>query len=132
MSALTVQPILDPAAPRLERPRLVLVPTGPTARRSCGPAPAGPLRVTRRGRLLLLLGVTLLLAAAGLTAATMLTSAPTRTHAVTVQAGQTLSGIAAGELPGVPLRDAIVEIQLANSLSTDQVHSGQTLMIPAG
>ena len=50
---------------------------------------------------------------------------------VTVHAGQTLSGIAAHELPSLPLADAIVRIQLANDLATGQVDAGQVLVIPA-
>ncbi|MDN5794960.1 MAG: LysM peptidoglycan-binding domain-containing protein [Intrasporangium sp.] len=133
MGALTVQPILDPAvdAPAW-RPSLVLVPTGSGAQGFSGTAPAGRLHVTRRGRVLLTLAVLALLATAGLGATMAFASTPAQPHTVTVQAGQTLSEIAVAELPGVAPHDAIVEIQVANSLSTDQVHMGQTLTIPAG
>jgi LysM repeat protein len=59
-------------------------------------------------------------------------SAAVEARTVTVSAGQTLSEIAAATLPELAIADAIVEIQVANSLSTDQVHAGQTLRIPAG
>ncbi|HET7476022.1 MAG TPA: LysM peptidoglycan-binding domain-containing protein [Dermatophilaceae bacterium] len=51
-------------------------------------------------------------------------------HATTVRAGQTLSEVAALELPSLPLRQAITELQLVNSLNSSQVHAGQTLLIP--
>ena len=49
---------------------------------------------------------------------------------ITVQPGQTLWGIATRELPGLPVTDGIVELQIANSLSTSQIHAGQRLVIP--
>lgn len=132
MSAITVQPILDPtAAPCSERPRLVLVPTGSDAAGFGRTRPAGPVRLTGRGRLVLALMALVLLVAIGLGATTAFATAPAQTHTVTVESGQTLSEIAATQLPGLALSDAIVEIQVANSLSTDQVHTGQTLTIPA-
>ncbi|HET8593888.1 MAG TPA: LysM peptidoglycan-binding domain-containing protein [Intrasporangium sp.] len=72
------------------------------------------------------------LLALGFSATSAFAAAPTQTHTVTVEAGQTLSEIAASQLPALSLGDAIVEIQVANGLSTDQVHAGQTLAIPAG
>ena len=53
---------------------------------------------------------------------------PART--VTVGPGQTLSEVAAAELPDLSISDGIVAIQLANRLSTAQVSSGQQLTIP--
>jgi LysM repeat protein len=52
-------------------------------------------------------------------------------HAVTVGAGQTLSEIAVRELPGMPVANAVAELQLANNLPTNHVHAGQVLVIPA-
>lgn len=132
MSAVTAQPILEPTDPGVRRPHLVLVPTGPGAHGFAQAAPSGPLRLTRRGRLVLALLVLLLMAAAGLGVTTAFAAAPAPSHTITVEAGQTLSEIALAELPGVALSDAIIEIQLANTLSTDQVHAGQRLTIPAG
>jgi LysM repeat protein len=48
-----------------------------------------------------------------------------------VRSGQTLSEIAARELPDLAVSDGVVELQLANALSTSQVRAGQTLLIPA-
>ena len=49
---------------------------------------------------------------------------------VTVAPGQTLSEVAAAELPELSISDGIVAIQLANRLSTAQVSAGQQLTIP--
>jgi LysM repeat protein len=58
-------------------------------------------------------------------------AAPQIHHATTVVAGQTLSEVAAAQLPGLPIRDAVAQIQLANGLNSSQVHAGQSLLIPA-
>jgi LysM repeat protein len=118
------------------RAHLVLLPTGPDAVRSARAAARSaqsaqpPLRLTRLGRLV----VTLLIAGAaavlGVGLAGQLASASPTPRTVTVSSGDTLSGIAARELPGMPLSDAVIEIQLANGLSTSQVHAGQTLLVP--
>lgn len=110
-----------PAAPA-ERPRLVLVP----------PLPSEPTyRLTRRGRLVIAFLVALAVAAVAVAVAGRVASAAEPPRTITVHAGQTLSEIAAVQLPELPIRDGVVELQLANGLSTDQVHAGQTLTIPA-
>ena len=48
-----------------------------------------------------------------------------------VQSGQTLSEVAAAQLPQLPLADAVARIQVANDLAGSDVHAGQTLLIPA-
>jgi len=57
-------------------------------------------------------------------------SAPLVDHATTVQQGQTLSQVAAEQLPQLPLAEAVAEIQVANNLPSAQVHAGQSLVIP--
>ncbi|EBM0725498.1 LysM peptidoglycan-binding domain-containing protein, partial [Salmonella enterica subsp. enterica serovar Senftenberg] len=52
-------------------------------------------------------------------------------HATTVESGQTLSEVAATQLPQLPLADAVARIQVANDLAGNDVHAGQTLLIPA-
>ena len=47
------------------------------------------------------------------------------------QLGQTLSEVAAEQLPDLPLAEGVARLQLANHLSSTQVHAGQTLLIPA-
>lgn len=51
-------------------------------------------------------------------------------HATTVRAGQTLSEVAAAQLPSLPIPDAVARIQLVNGLNSSQVHAGQSLLIP--
>ncbi len=91
-----------------------------------------PLRVTRRGRLLITLTVvaSLVVLVAVLTTVGA-TGAPGPEQTVTVQSGQTLSEVAATNLPGLSINDAVVELQLANDLSSLHVHAGQELVIPA-
>jgi LysM repeat protein len=75
---------------------------------------------------------TLLTAALALVLAGSVDAAPAEIdHATTVSQGQTLSEVAAVQLPTLPVRDAVAHIQLANSLSSSQVHAGQILLIPA-
>lgn len=88
-------------------------------------------RISRRGRLF----VTMMVAAGALSLAVFLATsvsaaAPEIDHATTVFAGQTLSEVAAVQLPGVPIDVAIARIQLANGLNTSQVRAGQSLLIP--
>ena len=91
-----------------------------------------PLRINRRGRLLITLMVLAAATALGLTVATsVMASGPQIDHATTVSAGQTLSGVAAAQLPGLPINEGVARIQLANGLNTSQVHAGQFLLIPS-
>ena len=106
---------------RTTQPRLVLVPQ---------PVPEPTYRLTRRGRLVAALLVALVIALLALALAGQLASAAGPPRAITVEAGQTLSEIASRELPQLPITDGIVELQLANNLSTSHVHAGQTLVIP--
>jgi LysM repeat protein len=115
-----------------QHPRLVLVPTGADAIGLARTSPRPALRLTRRGRLSLAIVVALVIGAVTVIASGRFASAAGEPRTVTVHAGQTLSEIAAATLPELAIVDAIVEIQVANSLSTDQVHAGQTLRIPAG
>lgn len=121
---------LAPApAPRPARPRrhLALVPAPvpeavPVAERG--------LRLTRRGRRVV--GLALATVVAGVAFIGLPGSGATAAdHAVTVRAGQTLSEIAVRELPDLPVRTAVAEIQLANNLAGEQVSAGQVIVIPA-
>ena len=126
---LSGAPARVPARP--SRPRLVLVPTGDAVAIPAG----GPLRLTRAGRLAITIAVTALLLAAGLLAlASAGTGAATTApvdHAVTVVEGQTLSEVAARELPGLPVAEGVAQLQLVNNLPSAQVHAGQVLVVPA-
>jgi len=114
-------------APASTRPQLRLVPTGDAV--VCRPAPR--MRLTRRGRL----SITLSVLAVVTWVAFLLAPGPsvqglTIDHAVTVSAGQTLSEVAQAQLPKLPVNQGIVQIQVANNLSTTDVHAGQSLLIP--
>jgi hypothetical protein len=90
------------------------------------------IRLTRRGRLVITLMATAAVAAlAVVLAASVGAAVPQIDHATTVLAGQTLSEVAAAQLPTLPIDNAVARIQLANGLSTSQVHAGQSLLIPA-
>lgn len=116
----------DPSVPR--RPRLVVLPGGGEG----GAAPSsGALRITRRGRLALLslaLTAAVSFGVSGLGGAGAVEPGPV----VTVAPGQTLSEIAATQLPDLSVGNAIVAIQLENGLSTAQISAGQRLVIPRG
>jgi hypothetical protein len=106
------------------RPQLRLV--GPDER-----AAVSETRLTRRGRLL----ITIMVSAAAMALAVVLATsvgaaAPQIDHATTVTAGQTLSEVAAAQLPSLPIDEAVARIQLANGLNTSQVQAGQSLLIP--
>ncbi len=89
------------------------------------------LRLTARGRLVRTLAVFGALSLLALMEWARLT-APVLppTHAVTVESGQTLTQIAAEELPMVPLQAAVVRIQSTNGLNSTAVVAGQDLIIP--
>ncbi len=126
MSAIAWDPAEAGTAPALPaRPRLTLIRGGAPA----GPAESG-LRVTRRGRLVLLLVAALVVAASVVLTNIGGAGAATPAHTVTVTAGQTLSEVAAAELPAMSISDGVVAIQLANDLNTAQVSAGQELVIP--
>jgi hypothetical protein len=114
------------------RPRLVLVPTGPDAARAARTARATqpPMRLTRFGRLVVALLVAAVVSVLGVGLAGQLASATGEARTITVRSGQTLSGIAARELPELTTSEGVVELQIANGLSTTAIHSGQLLVIP--
>ncbi len=113
------------------RPTLYLVPGGRSARPS---RPTTPLRASRFGRLVLT-GTAVGVAALAVVLMGMVfgvgTARASIDHTVIVRSGQTLSGIAATELPDLPMAEGVAQIQLANHLNTSQVHVNQQLGIPS-
>lgn len=90
----------------------------------------GRMRITARGRRVLL-GLSAATLALGLIfvggGAASTTEQPIR---VTVEPGQTLSEIAAEHRPDVSIRTGMTRIQQANQMNTDQIYGGQVLVIP--
>ena len=138
MSAIVLEVVRQPhteepaRSQATDRPRLVLVPTGPDAARPTRTARATqpPMRLTRFGRLVVALLVAAVVSVLGVGLAGQLASATGEPRTVTVRSGQTLSGIAARELPELTTSEGVVELQIANGLSTTAIHSGQQLVIP--
>ena len=122
---VSTAPVRMPVRP--VRPQLTSVPCGPHVVER----PAAPLRITRAGRLLITTTVLVALVALAVALFSGGASATAIDHSTTVRQGQTLSEIATTQLPGLPVADAVARIQVANDLTSDQVHAGQTLLIPA-
>jgi hypothetical protein len=104
--------------------------------------PLPPLRLTRRGRVVLI-GIPLVLLAALLFFLAGFLNAPakaadsaadlalTPTVSVTVQSGESLWGIAAQVAPERDPRDVIADIVQLNNLNAGTVLPGQQLFVPA-
>lgn len=90
---------------------------------------AQSLRITRRGRLAVTCAIALSVVLVMTSLLSTLTPAGA-TGSVVVEPGMTLTQIAQEHLPGVPLGQAIVDIQRANKLSTTSIAVGQELRIP--
>jgi hypothetical protein len=122
------------AAPLAARPLAV---PGPLAlgRRVPQPVAARRTRLTRRGRLvLLLLAVGILLASisvgrAGSQAATATETGPALTQ-TTVQQGETLWAVAQRIAPGNDPREVIAQIRRINHLPSSSLRAGQQLLLP--
>jgi nucleoid-associated protein YgaU len=96
-------------------------------------ATAPSLRMTRRGRLVVLAValMVVLLPGAWRAMATAQVEGPV-TVAVTVQPGDTLWGIAAAIDPGADPRALIAEIRELNAMTQSGLVPGQVLVVPAG
>jgi LysM repeat protein len=93
------------------------------------PAVAAPVRLTRRGRLVLVLAVIAVLGSS--TVATDEAGAVPATRVVTVQEGQTLWQIAAEANPEGDVRDTVDDIMRMNSLpSAGDLQLGSDLAVP--
>jgi hypothetical protein len=111
------------------------------------PEPAGgqpgtvPLRLTRRGRVVVAVAVALLLAALSLViaASAQATNHPVAPHGaqqnlaqVTVRPGQSLWSVAENADPSADTRAVIQQIVELNALSGDVVFAGERLWVPRG
>lgn len=97
----------------------------------------GSLRLTRRGRLaVLVLGLLLValvgVVLAGVSAATSESGTAPATEVITVGTGDTLWDIAAERAEAGDTREVIERIQQLNSLDGGLVVTGQRLVVPAG
>ena len=127
MSAVIWEAPLEGGAVGLSpRPRLRLVPALAEAQ-----AASGGLRVTRRGWLLLAALVFVIAGALGVFGQQG-AGAAAPLPVVTVESGQTLSEIAAVQLPGLPLDVAVTRLRVANNLPTADLAVGQRLVVPQG
>ena len=104
--------------------------------RPARPAPAGPVRLTRRGRLVttlvLLVGFLALgvLLAGGLASAGTEPGAAATAQRVTVAPGETLWSIAQREAPDADPRDTVADILELNHLTSSAVEAGSVLLLP--
>lgn len=94
-----------------------------------------PLVLTSRGRVilgaaLLFLAVLVATMALGRLTAVTPTAIPRTGPVITVQAGQTLSEIAAVRLPEMSVPDGVAALQIANNLSSSAINAGTRLVIP--
>jgi len=119
----------------------------PAGGQTLRPEPAGgrpgtvPLRLTRRGRVVVAVAVALLLAALSLViaASAQATNHPLAPHGaqqnlaqVTVRPGQSLWSVAETADPHADTRAVIQQIVELNGLSGDVVFAGQRLWVPRG
>jgi len=107
----------------------------PTRAMTTQPVVRPAMRLTRRGRLAIVLLVMVasfvLFSIARVTTDASSTPSGPATRAVVVQPGQTLWQIAEQIRPGVDPRETIIRIQSLNGFDGGVVHPGQQLVVPA-
>ena len=132
------------SASRNSRPQLLSVHqlmSVPDKRRAERPAPLPPLRLTRRGKVVLI-GIPLVLLAALLLSLAGFFNSPAKASdsaadlavtpavTVTVQPGQSLWAIAGNVAPQRDARDVVADIVQLNNLTGAAVLPGQQLFVP--
>jgi len=95
----------------------------------------GTVRLTRRGRIVVVLAVLATLLVAGFTLGHAPSQAagqakPAAPRTITVQAGETLWGVAARIAPHVDPRLVVAQIEQLNHLRSPQLMAGQQLVVP--
>ena len=110
--------------------------TSPAARSSRTASSPGGVRLTRRGRVAVILAATGVLFAAvvasgAVTAEAGASTGGAATAVVVVQPGETLWQIARSVAPGTDPRETVLEIRELNGLEAQTVVPGQSLVVPA-
>jgi len=95
----------------------------------------GTVRLTRRGRIVVVLAVLAALLVAGFTLGHAPSQAagsarPVAPRTITVQPGETLWGVAARIAPHVDPRLVVAQIERLNDLRSPQLLAGQQLVVP--
>lgn len=101
-----------------------------------GGAPVSRLRLTRRGRAVIaaLVSLPLVMALVGLAlngGGATATTGESPVAIVTVEAGETLWGLAAELAPEQPTADVVAQLIAMNELSNGALHAGQPIVVPA-
>lgn len=127
MSTMTLNPTRELASVRQMRPTPV--------RRPAGRSQQSGVRLTRRGRVVVLVAALLLVMVAGIflgggSVATQEAGTPAPTEIVMVEEGDTLWGIAAGIAEDGDVRSVMSEIERLNALDSSMVTLGQKLRVP--
>jgi hypothetical protein len=127
MSTMTFSPALSPA----------LSPARPVARTVARTGQPRPLRLTRRGRILVVLAFLALAAIlmtvfGGLATATREAGTPEPVRIVEVGPGDTLYALAGTVAEPGHIRDMVAHIEQLNSLTGPQLTVGQRIAVPTG
>lgn len=140
MSTMTAPALTrGPRPVRPVRPQRPMRPVRPVhvapAQRPAAGSASAPVRLTRRGRLVMaaaVLGAAFgILGAAQPQAFALGDRDAAVSERVTVRPGETLWAIAARTTPGVDPRDTIARIQSMNDLESSTVPAGSVLLVPA-
>lgn len=142
MSAMTITPVMGARATRERRPapRPASRPApARVARTGAAPrtaAPAAPLRLTARGRLVVWLLALALATGVGGAALSAQADGPrgaTEVQRVVVAPGETLWSLAAQvAAPGEDVRDVVLRLMELNELPAGGLQAGQTVVVPVG
>jgi Tfp pilus assembly protein FimV len=115
----------------------LFAPTAVAAPRLARPSARSTVRLTRRGRVVVLLGALLLAFAVGVfvtaagSVATQEPAAPGATQIVQVGPGDSLWSISSGLADDGDVRAMMERIEKLNGLSSTSVQAGQRLVVPA-
>ncbi len=118
-------------------PRYSVPSDGPAVKVRRSPQAVGPVRLTRRGRIVVMavflgLALAVMVGLGGWATATRDAGTPEPVRVVEVQPGDTLYGIA-GEIAGPgEVREMVHRIRQLNALPSGGLQAGQKLAVPVG